>query len=169
MSDSELTTASSPTETQQKQPTMESQTEQPQDLQNEVHQEPTKLNSTSLTFRIWPPSQRTRDAVISRLIETLTTPSVLSKRYGSLPSDEASSASRTIEQEAFSVAEAASSAEDDGIEILQVYSKEISKRMLDAVKSRLNAAAAAVDGNENGVGVAAGSTEDDVSTAEAEA
>ncbi|KAK4860273.1 hypothetical protein QYF36_020398 [Acer negundo] len=168
MSDSEITTASSPTETQQTQPSMESQTEQHQDLQNEVHQEPTKLNDTSLTFRIWPPSQRTRDAVIYRLIETLTTPSVLSKRYGSLPSDEASSASRTIEEEAFSVAEAASSAEDDGIEILQVYSKEISKRMLDAVKSRPNAAAA-VDGNDNGVGVAAGSTEDAVSTAEAEA
>ncbi|KAH7567477.1 hypothetical protein JRO89_XS07G0079600 [Xanthoceras sorbifolium] len=145
----------------------QSQTERPQDPQDEVQQEPKKPDNTTLTFRIWPPSQRTRDAVISRLIETLTTTSVLSKRYGALPADEASSAARTIEEEAFSVADAASSAEDDGIEILQVYSKDISKRMLDAVKSRANSAG--VDGNDNGVVVAGGATENAVSTAEAEA
>ncbi|KAK2983007.1 hypothetical protein RJ640_012882 [Escallonia rubra] len=36
----------------------------------------------SVSFSIWPPTQRTRDAVLSHLIETLSAPSVLSKHYG---------------------------------------------------------------------------------------
>ncbi|KAI4389879.1 hypothetical protein MLD38_002053 [Melastoma candidum] len=91
-----------------------------------------------ITFSLWPPSQRTRDAVIARLIETLSTPSVLSKRYGTLSQDEASEAARAIEEEAFNAAGGASTAapDDDGLQILQIYSKEISKRMLDSVKAR---------------------------------
>ncbi|XP_021741988.1 MFP1 attachment factor 1-like [Chenopodium quinoa] len=103
-----------------------------------------KMNISGSSFSIWPPTQRTRDAVINRLIETLSTPSVLSKRYGSLLPDEASSTAISIEEEAYNAAAASSapassataSSIDEGIEILQVYSKEISKRMLDAVKSR---------------------------------
>lgn len=102
-----------------------------------------KMNISGSSFSIWPPTQRTRDAVINRLIETLSTPSVLSKRYGSMPPDEASSTARAIEEEAYNAAAAAAASSaasastiDEGIEILQVYSKEISKRMLDAVKSK---------------------------------
>ncbi|KAK2985281.1 hypothetical protein RJ640_009794 [Escallonia rubra] len=36
----------------------------------------------SVSFSIWPPTQHTRDTVLSRLIETLSTPSVLSKHDG---------------------------------------------------------------------------------------
>ncbi|CAL0319045.1 unnamed protein product [Lupinus luteus] len=113
--------------------------------------EPPKSNhdqhpSTTTSFSIWPPTQRTRDAVINRLIQTLSTPSVLSKRYGTLSSDESSAAARQIEDEAFATASASS--EEDGIEILQVYSKEISKRMLDIVKAKANPPSSAVD---NGV------------------
>ncbi|XP_028772599.1 MFP1 attachment factor 1-like [Neltuma alba] len=93
-----------------------------------------------ISFSIWPPTQRTRDAVVNRLIETLSTPSVLSKRYGTMLPDEASSVARQIEEEAFTAAGGSASAEDDGIEILQVYSKEISKRMLDTVKARSTSA-----------------------------
>ncbi|KAG4148090.1 hypothetical protein ERO13_D05G264900v2 [Gossypium hirsutum] len=95
-----------------------------------------KLNN--LTHRIWPPTQRTRDAAINRLIETLSSSkSLLSKRYGTIPKEEASAAAVSIEQEAFSLARASFSGEDDnGMEILQVYSKEMSKRMLDTVKAR---------------------------------
>ncbi|XP_009622944.1 MFP1 attachment factor 1 [Nicotiana tabacum] len=100
--------------------------------------EPTNSHDTqkNFSFRIWPPTQRTRDAVIQRLIETLSTPSILSKRYGTLTNEEASDIARCIEEEAFTFAGSSVSPDDDGIEILQVYSKEISKRMLDAVKSR---------------------------------
>ncbi|CAN4092641.1 unnamed protein product [Withania somnifera] len=90
----------------------------------------------TISFSIWPPTQRTRDAVINRLIETLSTPSILSKRYGTLPQDEASDTARRIEEEAFAAAGSMTTSNDDGIEILQVYSKEISKRMIDTVKSR---------------------------------
>ncbi|KAK2391771.1 hypothetical protein P8452_28787 [Trifolium repens] len=104
----------------------------------------TKLNSAG--FSIWPPTQRTRDAVITRLIETLTTPSVLSKRYGTLLPDEAATAARQIEDAAYSIAgDSAAPDGGDGIDILQVYSKEISKRMLETVKARPNIASNAVD------------------------
>ncbi|MDG2835061.1 hypothetical protein P7M40_24560, partial [Vibrio parahaemolyticus] len=100
-----------------------------------------KLGPAGVSFSIWPPTQRTRDAVITRLIETLSSPSVLSKRYGTMSPDEASASARQIEDEAFCAATAASaSAAADGIETLQVYSKEISKRMLDTVKAKSTAA-----------------------------
>ncbi|KAI3504881.1 hypothetical protein L1887_26648 [Cichorium endivia] len=96
-----------------------------------------KLEKMSMSFSIWPPTQRTRDAVIKRLIETLSDKSVLSDRYGTLPADDAADVARRIEEEAFNAASASPvAADDDGIEILQCYSKEISKRMLDTVKSR---------------------------------
>ncbi|XP_062097656.1 MFP1 attachment factor 1-like [Humulus lupulus] len=98
--------------------------------------EATSNKRSQVKFSIWPPTQRTRDAVVNRLIETLSAPSVLSNRYGTLPSEEASSAARLIEEEAFSSAASSAASEDDGIQILQVYSKEVSKRMLDVVKAR---------------------------------
>ncbi|CAL0327091.1 unnamed protein product [Lupinus luteus] len=110
--------------------------------QNNQHHQPT----TTTTFTIWPPSQRTRDAVINRLIQTLSTPSILSKRYGTLSSEESSTVAVQIEDEAFAAASAAS--EEDGIEILQLYSKEISTRMMDTVKARGTTPSTAVD---NGV------------------
>lgn len=94
-----------------------------------------KYNS-SISFSIWPPTERTREAVRNRLIETLSSPSILSKRYGTVSREEAVEAAKVIEQEAFEEAGKAATADDDGIEILQVYSKEISKRMLDTVKAR---------------------------------
>ncbi|KAL4279689.1 hypothetical protein GQ457_03G039930 [Hibiscus cannabinus] len=97
-----------------------------------------KLNN--LTFKIWPPTLRTRDAVLNRLVETLSSESVLSKRYGTVPKEEASAVAKLIEEESFSVADASFSTDEDGIDILQLYSKEISKRMLDTVKARTNAA-----------------------------
>ncbi|CAK7347480.1 unnamed protein product [Dovyalis caffra] len=100
-----------------------------------------KQASSGISFSIWPPTQRTRDAVVTRLIETLSATSVLSKRYGTIPHEEASEVARRIEEEAFSVATTAASSEDDGLEVLQLYSKEISKRMLDTVKARAGSGA----------------------------
>lgn len=137
MSDPEITPAA-PSE---QDPTPPPQPSENKDQPNHV---------SGISFTIWPPTQRTRDAVINRLIETLSTPSVLSKRYGTVPTDEASVAARQIEDEAFSAAGGSAASDGDGIEILQVYSKEISKRMLDTVKARTTAGAAATV--ENGVG-----------------
>ncbi|WCJ35504.1 WPP domain protein 1 [Euphorbia peplus] len=104
--------------------------------QDSLPQDRKPQTSSGISLSIWPPSQRTRDAVINRLIETLSSPSVLSKRYGAISHDEADVAARRIEEEAFDMATRASStADDDGLEILQLYSKEISMRMLQTVKT----------------------------------
>lgn len=74
--------------------------------------------------------------MIVRLTETLTlssSSSIISnsKRYGSVPADEASATARVIEEEAFSAASAATIAADDDVDgrikTLGVYAKEISK------------------------------------------
>ncbi|XP_060181878.1 MFP1 attachment factor 1-like [Lycium barbarum] len=107
-------------------------------------EESTEKKAMNISFSIWPPTQRTRDAVTNRLIETLSTPSILSKRYGTFPHEEASETAKAIEEEAFNAAGSSSSGDDDdGVKILQDYSKQISKRMLDVVKSRSTTAAAA--------------------------
>ncbi|XP_074580225.1 MFP1 attachment factor 1-like [Curcuma longa] len=96
---------------------------------------PSGLSGFSLS--IWPPSQRTRDAVVQRLVETLSSPSVLTKRYGSVPADEAASVARIIEQEALAAAnsDGVRASDDDGLETIHIYSKEISNRMIQIVKS----------------------------------
>ncbi|XP_042507472.1 MFP1 attachment factor 1-like [Macadamia integrifolia] len=121
-----------------KPPTPMAETDQSQQQQQPQQSSGVNLEKMS-RFSIWPPTQHTREAVIKRLVETLSTPSVLSKRYGSMPPEEASSAARQIEEEAYSapsLAASSNTAEDDGIEILQLYSKEISKKMLETVKAR---------------------------------
>jgi hypothetical protein len=97
---------------------------------------------------IWPPSQRTRDAVVRRLVQTLAAPSVLSQRYGAVPEPEAERAAAAVEAEAFAAASKSAAAEspasvEEGIEVLQAYSKEVSRRLLELAKSRSAAAAAA--------------------------
>lgn len=112
---------------------------------NEMMKSSEKKIGGTISFSIWPPSLKTRGAVVNRLIETLSNPSALSKRYGSIPHEEASSLARQIEEDSFAAAAsdaATSLVGDDGIEILQAYSKEISKRMLDAVKARSAASSA---------------------------
>jgi hypothetical protein len=102
------------------------------------------------SLSIWPPSQRTRDAVVRRLVQTLAAPSVLSQRYGAVPEPEAERAAVAVEAEAFAAASksAAAAAEcpasvEEGIEVLQAYSKEVSRRLLELAKTRSAAAAAA--------------------------
>ena len=76
------------------------------------------------SLSIWPPSQRTRDAVVRRLVQTLAAPSVLSQRYGAVPEAEAEPAAAAVQAEAFAVAsESAAGASpasvDEGIEVLE--------------------------------------------------
>ncbi|KAF8110993.1 hypothetical protein N665_0077s0054 [Sinapis alba] len=125
------------------------------DLKKEAETKP-----GSISLRIWPPTQKTRDAVLNRLIETLSTESILSKRYGTLNSDEASAVAKSIEEEAYGVASNAVSDDDDGIKILEVYSKEISKRMLETVKDR-SAATAGNGTHTNNEAVVEDATKDD--------
>ncbi|XP_057973545.1 MFP1 attachment factor 1-like [Malania oleifera] len=158
----------------------QNQPEQPHHHQEDQAQPPPpeeikkpEKTASNISFNIWPPSQRTRDAVINRLVETLSTPSVLSKRYGSVPQDEAASVARVIEQDSFSAASdaATSTAGDDGIEILQVYSKEISKLMLDAIKARSAASSGSTsdhDASSHAPPVAAPAAREEISSVESE-
>ncbi|CAN6482419.1 unnamed protein product [Victoria cruziana] len=117
-----------------------------EERQPAAEEKPSIMASSVPSFNIWPPNQKTRDAVIRRLVETLSSPSVLSKRYGVMDAEEAASTAKVIEDKAFVAAsdmppaEVADTTTDDpvarGIETLQVYSKEISRLVLDAVKSR---------------------------------
>ncbi|AQL08893.1 MFP1 attachment factor 1 [Zea mays] len=96
-------------------------------------------HSPAFSFSIWPPTQRTRDAVVRRLVETLAGDTILCKRYGAVPAADAEPAARAIEAEAFDAVAAAGGAAasvEEGIEALQSYSKEVSRRLLDFVKSR---------------------------------
>lgn len=98
---------------------------------------PTKPLPAGLS--IWPPTQRTREAVVHRLVETLTTPSsVLSKRYGVVPSPDAESAAQSIEQEAVDAvsADGLTDSVEEGIKALQLYSKVVSERLLNFAKSK---------------------------------
>ncbi|XP_047083814.1 MFP1 attachment factor 1-like [Lolium rigidum] len=95
------------------------------------------------SFSIWPPTQRTRDAVVRRLVDTLAGDTLLCKRYGAVPPADADPAARAIEAEAFDAAAVtggAAASVEEGIEALQLYSKEVSRRLLDFVKSRSAAA-----------------------------
>lgn len=102
----------------------------------DLKKEESEKKPGGISLRIWPPTEKTRDAVLNRLIETLSTESILSKRYGTLTSEEARSVAKSIEEKAYGVASSAVSGDDDGIKILELYSKEISKRMLESVKAR---------------------------------
>ncbi|PWA95478.1 WPP domain-containing protein [Artemisia annua] len=115
------------------------------DQQQQQLTDDTTTKLSKMSFSIWPPTKRTRDAVTARLIQTLSEKSVLSDRYGTVPEPEASDMARKIEEEAFNSAgdvddfKAAGKGDeggDHGLEILQCYSQEISKRMLEFVKAR---------------------------------
>lgn len=133
---------------------MASESEDPKLQEPEIEnpKPPSPAAFPSLSLNIWPPSQRTRDAVTSRLVDTLSSPSsVLAKRYGVLPAGEAAAASAEIEKEAFAVAEESAGDEakaesvDGGLEMLEIYSKTISRRMLEVVKARHSGGNAAAD------------------------
>jgi WPP domain len=101
---------------------------------------PAKTPPADLCLSIWPPSQRTREAVVRRLVDTLTTPSsVLSKRFGVIPTPDAESAAQSIEKEAFAAVSTNESTDsvEEGIKALQLYSKEVSERLLNFSKSRV--------------------------------
>lgn len=124
-------------------PTSQEEESKATDLKKEAQESETG----GISLRIWPPTENTRDAVLNRLIETLSTESILSKRYGTLTSEEATTVAKSIEEEAYGVASSGVSSDDDGIKILELYSKEISKRMLDSVKARSNVTVG--NGNES--------------------
>jgi len=117
--------------------------------------------SAAFSLSIWPPTQRPRDDMVRRLVETLTTDTILCKRYGAVPGADADPAARAIEAEAFDAAAAiggAAASVEEGIKALQFYSKEVSRRLRDFVKSRSASAKAEAPPEEEAPAAVEGET-----------
>ncbi|KAJ9543216.1 hypothetical protein OSB04_022923 [Centaurea solstitialis] len=88
------------------------------------------------SIKLWPPSQTTRQVLVDRIVKNLTTPSILSRKYGLLTKEEAEEDAKQIESAAFSAANQhfEKQPDTDGSSTVQVYAKESSKLMVEAVK-----------------------------------
>ncbi|KAK9055777.1 hypothetical protein SSX86_026862 [Deinandra increscens subsp. villosa] len=88
------------------------------------------------SIKLWPPSQSTRQVLVERITKNLTTPSILSRKYGLLSKEEAEEDAKQIESAAFKTANEHFEAQPDGDggSAVQLYAKESSTLMVEAVK-----------------------------------
>ncbi|KAK1420511.1 hypothetical protein QVD17_22170 [Tagetes erecta] len=88
------------------------------------------------SIKLWPPSQSTRQVLVERITKNLTTPSILSRKYGLLSKEEAEEDAKRIESAAFESANQHFEKEPDGDggSAVQLYAKESSTLMVEAVK-----------------------------------
>nr|XP_043635399.1 RAN GTPase-activating protein 2-like [Erigeron canadensis] len=88
------------------------------------------------SIKLWPPSQNTRQVLVERIIKNLTTPSILSRKYGLLSKEEAVEDAKQIESKAYAIANQHFEKEPDGDggSAVQLYAKESSTLMVEAVK-----------------------------------
>ncbi|GMJ01139.1 RAN GTPase activating protein 1, RAN GTPASE-ACTIVATING PROTEIN 1 [Hibiscus trionum] len=89
-----------------------------------------------LSVKLWPPSHSTRLMLVERMTKNLTTPSIFSRKYGLLSTEEAEKDAKRIEELAFAVADQHYKKEPDGdgSSAVQVYAKESSRLMLEVIK-----------------------------------
>ncbi|XP_057475717.1 RAN GTPase-activating protein 2-like [Actinidia eriantha] len=110
----------------------------------------TTPNSQSRPFsiKLWPPSQNTRLMLMERVTNNLSSQSFFSQKYGSLNKEEAAVIAKEIEDAAFTSANQHYKKEPDGdgSSAVQLYAKECSKLIVEALKRDPNT-------KENGVTV----------------
>ncbi|KAK1426675.1 hypothetical protein QVD17_15352 [Tagetes erecta] len=89
------------------------------------------------TIKLWPPSHSTRLLLVDRIVKNLTTPSILSRKYGILSKEEAEEDAKQIESAAFVAAnqQFEKDPDSDGGSAVQVYAKESSKLVVEFVKA----------------------------------
>ncbi|XVE66039.1 hypothetical protein DITRI_Ditri08aG0049400 [Diplodiscus trichospermus] len=89
-----------------------------------------------VSIKLWPPSQSTRQLLVQRLTNNLTSNSIFTQKYGTLNKDEADENAKKIEDVAFNKANEQYDRESDGDggAAVQVYAKECSKLMLEVLK-----------------------------------
>lgn len=94
------------------------------------------MDSKSLSIKLWPPSQSTRLMLVERMTKNLTTPSILSRKYGPLSKEEAEEDAKQIEAVAFIAANQhfMKEPDGDGSSAVQLYAKESSKLMLEVIR-----------------------------------
>ncbi|CAH9085825.1 unnamed protein product [Cuscuta epithymum] len=102
------------------------------------------MNSTEPTpelrpfsIKLWPPSETTRKILVDRMTNNLSTPTIFTRKYGSLNKDDAHEKAQQIEGIAFSVADRHYDKEPDGdgSSAVQLYAKECSKLIIEALKN----------------------------------
>ncbi|XP_010677878.2 RAN GTPase-activating protein 2 [Beta vulgaris subsp. vulgaris] len=88
------------------------------------------------SIKLWPPSQNTRIMLVERMTNNLSTPTIFTQKYGSLSKEEAEENAKQIEEEAFTLANQFYEKEPDGdgSSAVQLYAKECSKLILEALK-----------------------------------
>ncbi|RAL38459.1 hypothetical protein DM860_002437 [Cuscuta australis] len=94
-------------------------------------------NPHTISIKLWPPSESTRKILVDRITNNLSTPTIFTRKYGSLNKDNAFEKSKQIEDVAFSVANSHYDKEPDGdgSSAVQLYAKECSKLILEALKN----------------------------------
>nr|XP_027096779.1 RAN GTPase-activating protein 1-like [Coffea arabica]XP_027115672.1 RAN GTPase-activating protein 1-like [Coffea arabica] len=94
------------------------------------------MDSKTFSMKLWPPSQSTRLMLVERMTKNLSTPSVLSRKYGLLSKEEAEEDAKQIEVVAFASASQhfEKESDGDGSSAVQLYAKESSKLMLDVIR-----------------------------------
>ncbi|EOX94775.1 hypothetical protein QUC31_004675 [Theobroma cacao] len=94
------------------------------------------LQHRLLSVKLWPPSYSTRLMLVERMTKNLTTPSIFSRKYGLLSSEEAEEDAKKIEELAFATADQHYKKEPDGdgSSAVQIYAKESSRLMLEVIK-----------------------------------
>ncbi|CAJ1977247.1 unnamed protein product [Sphenostylis stenocarpa] len=97
-----------------------------------------ELNSHQRPFsiKLWPPSQNTRQTLVERMTNNLTTKSLFTQKYGTLDKEEAEENAKMIEDKAFATANLHYEKEPDGDggSAVQLYAKECSKLLLEVLK-----------------------------------
>ncbi|XP_068661948.1 RAN GTPase-activating protein 2-like [Aristolochia californica] len=96
----------------------------------------TETSHSPFSIKLWPPSQSTRLMLVERMTKNLSSPSIFSRKYGLLSTEEAEENAKQIEETAFSAASEHFEKEpdSDGSSAVQLYAKESSKLMLEVLK-----------------------------------
>ncbi|KAH6816464.1 RAN GTPase activating protein 2 [Perilla frutescens var. frutescens] len=89
-----------------------------------------------ITIKLWPPSPNTRHMLVERMTNNLSTPTIFTRKYGTLGNVEAAKYAKQIEESAFSSANQHYEQEPDGdgSAAVQLYAKECSKLILEVLK-----------------------------------
>ncbi|XWS54011.1 hypothetical protein CRYUN_Cryun10bG0051200 [Craigia yunnanensis] len=88
------------------------------------------------SIKLWPPSESTRQVLVQRLTNNLTSNSIFTQKYGTLEKEEAEENAKKIEDVAFNTANEQYDREPDGDggAAVQLYAKECSKLLLEVFK-----------------------------------
>ncbi|KAF8077462.1 hypothetical protein N665_1034s0001 [Sinapis alba] len=90
----------------------------------------------TFSIKLWPPSLPTRQALIERITNNLSSKSIFTDKYGTLTTEQAMENAKRIEDIAFSTANQQFEREPDGdgASAVQLYAKQCSKLILELLK-----------------------------------